>query len=103
MNLVGQSAECEVATDLAQTDQPFACGTACRRTPHDRHAERRLLATPAARSVTLCEQGRMQPLGPVGVHSSGREQCILAVRMARLRARRYLRNVNGAAGIFSGC
>jgi hypothetical protein len=34
-------------------------------------AHRRLLATPAARSVTLCEQCRMQPPGPAGAHSSG--------------------------------
>jgi len=42
MNIAGRSAEREAAKNLAQTDQPFACGTVCRRTPHDRRAERRV-------------------------------------------------------------
>jgi hypothetical protein len=42
MNVVDQSAKREAATNLTQTDQPFACGTVCRRKPHDRRAYRRI-------------------------------------------------------------
>jgi hypothetical protein len=55
----------------ARAESSFGAAPEAEPDRHDWRADR-LLATPAARSVTLCEQCRMQPPGPVGVHSSGR-------------------------------